>query len=457
MQASASGVITNLSHVRTFPLPSSPIAIQTLHVGGQDLVFAGGSSNRGVSLIDPVAGTVTNLTLMNIAVEPVDIVFTGIADGTPRMTVLDRQQVQIWDLVPDFRGVVSPEPLITYSLAELNASGAALPPYCGYAATDDDAHAILTYSQNSKAKVAVLEPMPNEFVVERAFSIPVPGLAQVERGWLFFDATTNVVVTVPAGYTITAVASNGVAIASNLSDTTYTLPLEYPENHVRLDITVEAPNVTVTQTVGAHGSASPSAASFTVAPGDGLSITYAADPWYRISSLTVDGVEVSAAAGQASYTLALTGLSADASVAVSFVIPAGVGGYTAAQSAWFAANGVAENATATDSDGDGLTTEQECLLNLSATAADTIDFRILRIEAGSTVKVTVRLVRASGGAAVTAPLLGALAVEGAASPSPAGFAPVAGQSLQNAFNGTTEASFTFTDAAHTFFRAVIQK
>ena len=39
----------------------------------------------------------------------------------------------------------------------------------------------------------------------------------------------------------------------------------------------------------------------------------------------------------------------------------------------------------------------------------------------------------------------------------AGFAPVAGQSLQNAFNGTTEASFTFTDAAHTFFRAVIQK
>ena len=457
VQASASGVITNLSHVRTFPLPSSPIAIQTLHVGGQDLVFAGGSSNRGVSLIDPVAGTVTNLPLLNIAVEPVDIVFTGIADGTPRMMVLDRQQVQIWDLAPDFRGVVSPEPLYGYQLSELNASGADLPPYCGFAATDDDANAILTYAQSSKAKIAVLEFMPAEYVVERAFSIPVPGLAQVERGGLFFDATTNVVVTVPAGYAITAVASNGVAIASNLSDTTYTLPLEYPENHVRLDITVEAPNVTITQTVGTHGSASPSSASFTVAPGDGLSITYAADPWYRISSLTVDGVEVSAAAGQASYTLALTSLTADTSVAVSFAIPAGVGGYTAAQSEWFAANGVAENATATDSDGDGLTAEQECLLNLSATAADTIDFKVSDILIGNTVSITIGLVRSSDGSSVGRPLLGTLVLEGSATPAPGGFAPIANQTLLDAFDGTLKETFTVPASSRPFFRAVITK
>lgn len=80
---------------------------------------------------------------------------------------------------------------------------------------------------------------------------------------------------------------------------------------------------TITQVIGANGSADPAALTVQIEAGGSTQIVYTADQWFRIEKLSVDGSEVVAAAGEAAYQWNINNVQADISNEVSFVAASG--------------------------------------------------------------------------------------------------------------------------------------
>lgn len=106
---------------------------------------------------------------------------------------------------------------------------------------------------------------------------------------------------------------------------------------------------TITQHIGLHGQADPPD-TFTLPGGASTTILYTASPWFRIQSLTTDGVSVAAAAGARTYTQSLVAVQADATNNVTFVnataVQAGID--TNVSTTWAAAYFATEAAAAAD-------------------------------------------------------------------------------------------------------------
>ena len=184
---------------------------------------------------------------------------------------------------------------------------------------------------------------------------------------------------------------------------------------------------------------------------------YEAPAWYRIDSILRDGREVFLGGSDyPSISITIPRVTKDTILEVFYVIPAdGTDGYSNEQASWFAENGITKENVKSDTDDDGLTAEDECLLGLSATEKDTFEFQVSSIDAKEQVAVAVKLVRTTGGETVTPPVRGTLVLEGTPSIDQP-FQEVGTLSLEGAFDGKETETFTFDPANAKFFRAVIQ-
>ena len=161
----------------------------------------------------------------------------------------------------------------------------------------------------------------------------------------------------------------------------------------------------VTQNIGANGSGSDTNSPITVT-GVSTTLTYTADDFYEIASLTTNGVDVANAVGEKSKAIDIYSATA---VTSSFAI---VSSYTADNVAWFQDNGWGEEDVVPGLDYDNLE-----MLNVAATnaaAGGTITIEAIEV-VGDDVKVTVFIDRTmSLGADIvgTLKLYGATTLEG---------------------------------------------
>jgi hypothetical protein len=163
---------------------------------------------------------------------------------------------------------------------------------------------------------------------------------------------------------------------------------------------------TVTQSIGANGTGNNPNASFTVNIGSTTSLTYTAAAFYRIATLTTNGITVSGAIGNASKTILVSSANA---VTSTFAI---VSGYTAGNVSWFNANGWGEGVVVPGLDYDTL--EMMNCAPTNAAAGGTITIEGIEV-VGDDVKVTVFIDRTmSLGANIvgTLKLYGAATLEG---------------------------------------------
>jgi len=140
----------------------------------------------------------------------------------------------------------------------------------------------------------------------------------------------------------------------------------------------------VTQTVGAGGSGSDPTSPIKVTVGQSTNLTYTANEFYRIASLTVNGTAVEAAAGQQSYLLAVNAASA---IVVSF---SKIDTYAGSTIDWFIAQGWKESDIV-----GGLDYAKLEMLNVAATNANaggTITITAIEV-VGTDVLVTVFIER----------------------------------------------------------------
>jgi hypothetical protein len=215
----------------------------------------------------------------------------------------------------------------------------------------------------------------------------------------------------------------------------------------------------LTSLVGPHGrqnGSSNAMVSVQLSLGASTSITYTADSWYRIGTLTSNGSGIPAASGTNQYTWSVTNISGNVSNNATFsILPDGLNGQ-GVPTLWLAGFGQTESA-AYDSDIYGV--QNEYLLNMNPYVSNAISFAVDAIAVtGATVNVTVRLLESvSGGAYNAQPYIyGTLHLYAATNLTGGEWTSVASQSPTNVFDGTGRKLFSFPADSNTFYRAQIQ-
>lgn len=206
---------------------------------------------------------------------------------------------------------------------------------------------------------------------------------------------------------------------------------------------------TVTQSIGGNGSGNNPNASFTVNVGSTTSLTYTAAEFYRIATLTTNGITVSGAIGNASATVVVSSANA---VTSTFAI---VSGYTAGNVSWFNANGWGEG----DIVANALSYDTLQMLNVAPTnaaAGGTITIEAIEV-VGDDVKVTVFIDRTMS---IGANIVGTLKLYGAATLE-GGFTAIgAGVTIGGDLDGTQDdirKEITYVMAGGMkFYKAVIE-
>jgi hypothetical protein len=209
----------------------------------------------------------------------------------------------------------------------------------------------------------------------------------------------------------------------------------------------------ITQVISdpAHGFASP-AGEITVQQGGSTQIVYTASDWYRITSLTQDGVEKLTITPTNAFTWSVSDVQANISNEVTIAPLAH--GYGNASTAWLSTWSEAQIAAG---DSDPYDVDTEYLLNTDPTADSDVAFTVTAITAeagaGTDVKVTVKLTRTTD----LGDINGTLWLYGT-DDLDVPFEKIAGQFIEQAdFDGDVE-EFTFNEAtdAKKFYKAVIE-
>lgn len=133
--------------------------------------------------------------------------------------------------------------------------------------------------------------------------------------------TTPVTVTADNGYLIDKVTVNGTAVAEAAGQDSYSWNVGPVNTNTTIKATFKAKpdssEYTVTPAAGENGSIMP-ASAIRVPAGSTTSVTVKANRGYLINKVTVNGTEVSAAAGKESYTWNVGPVNADTTVKATF-------------------------------------------------------------------------------------------------------------------------------------------
>ena len=202
----------------------------------------------------------------------------------------------------------------------------------------------------------------------------------------------------------------------------------------------------VTQTIGAGGSSSDATSPISVEANTSTSLTYTANEFYRIATLTTNAQAIGAAVGQEDYTVELDSATA---VDVTFAI---TGGYSAGNVAWFVANGWGEGDIVA---GDFAKLEMLNVAATNAAAGGTITITDIVID-GTDVKVTVAIDRTMS----LGDINGTICLYGwdelGDVPAKIGAASIAGTDPSLPDTEDFSHTFTFTGVTQKFFKAVIE-
>ena len=205
----------------------------------------------------------------------------------------------------------------------------------------------------------------------------------------------------------------------------------------------------VTQVIGAGGSSSEPTLSFEVEANTSTSLTYTANEFYRIATLTTNAQAIGAAVGAEFYTVEVDSATA---IDVTFAILAGYG-YDTTNVAWFSANNWTEEDIVA---GDFAQLEMLNVAATNAAAGGAITINDIVMD-GNDVKVTVAIDRTMSLGKIngTVCLWGWDTLGGAATKVGSVDASIVGSLLPA--DEDIEHTFTFTGVTQKFFKAVIEE
>ena len=136
-----------------------------------------------------------------------------------------------------------------------------------------------------------------------------------------------------SGYYIYAVYVDGNTVHTSTTDTTYSYTFtNVNETHYIAATFYAFPGSTITASAGTGGSISPSG-SVSVNHGANKSFTISADSAYKISTIKVDGSNISGVSGRSSYTYTFTNVTTDHTIAATFYYDPPTVNYTITASA----------------------------------------------------------------------------------------------------------------------------
>ena len=221
------------------------------------------------------------------------------------------------------------------------------------------------------------------------------------------------------------------------------------------------PTWTITQIIGANGTADNMASPITVLNGSSTTIIYSASDWYNISALSQYATPVPAATGLQTYPLNFNTITNNQTASVTFSILAEGTNTVTGQSGYNVPTTWLTQWTATQIAGvvgGAPAVEKAYLLNIDPTV-DTYTFKVSKLDVNaSTVNVTVKLLVDSNthtNADGTFNINGTLNLYSAGSIG-GSWSLVGGAILTN-YPGTGEATYTFGSAgAKAFYQAVVE-
>lgn len=110
---------------------------------------------------------------------------------------------------------------------------------------DDDSRAFHGREfSGTRVGVSVIEKKPDTLIIERAFSVPLPNKPQITHFEVPFGGGTNITIAVPFRYKITGISTNAVPVTTTSTDK-LVFPFTDLAGHVRLDVTVDGPDMTL--------------------------------------------------------------------------------------------------------------------------------------------------------------------------------------------------------------------
>ena len=340
---------------------------------GNDVVYMAKNASRGLWTLDVATGTLTK-TAAAIVGEVYQIYTTGTADGTPRLVVAGGDNIYIYGLAAD-GSLLAAAPVFSCPIRDYCYT--ATSARYGVTPVDDESRIVLASYAAQKIGYAVVEKKPANLIVRGTFDDG----ATVEETAVAFGDPAEVTFNAPAGATITAVTTNGVAAQIAEGATSYTFESDCLEQYVYVSMTATFPTYTVdwtgstNVTVAVDGDAwdGGTAGSFT----NGTVVTFTAD-----SGMMITNVAGEAYSPASTFTLTVT-------EATNIVVLAGVAqpigrikpewaadADTTKFWAWVDANGVTDYAN-TD-----YTTEY--LLNVATGEDPAPEIKITSIEVGAT-------------------------------------------------------------------------
>ena len=244
VQTNALGKPQNLVYVKRWDIGGATTEQHVYDHNGTDILYVGYSQALGLRAIN----TVTDAIVTNVLAPGTGTIYSiypiGIADGTPRLVVNDSLQVAVYDLENDMMTFRSSTPVVKYTQLELDP--VPLPRTLQtLIPLDDDSRAFHGREfSGTRAGVSVIEKKPDTLIIERAFSVPLPNKPQITRFEVPFGGGTNITIAVPFRYKITGISTNAVPVTTTSTDK-LVFPFTDLAGHVRLDVTVDGPDMTL--------------------------------------------------------------------------------------------------------------------------------------------------------------------------------------------------------------------
>jgi hypothetical protein len=213
-----------------------------------------------------------------------------------------------------------------------------------------------------------------------------------------------------------------------------------------------AGSFSITQFIGAGGTANDVTSPISVASGGSTSLVYTANQWFRIAALTNDNSDVGAAVDQTTYTVTYTGVTASHDVKVYFKDATDVqAGITGINPLW------ADDFYATEAEAAGnVNLARDYMLDLVPTNSHSIGFAINSITLGGG-GITNIVALKDWGAPLDTQIRGTLKLQGKVSMSDLSWNAILDAEFSNA-NFDTNGEFLIpfvADPTNVFFQAII--